>query len=92
MLQVGPSFVEHLKSQRVAEVTDLRLMLSSQEATIECQKDEVQKLKELLRERTSQLSVKEESFQRTTEDLESLKLGNGPSGSTRLHNTVIISL
>ena len=67
-------------------------MLSSQEATIECQKDEVQKLKELLSERTSQLSVKEESFQRTTEELESLKLGNGPSGNTRLHNTVMIML
>lgn len=63
-------------------------MLSSQEATIECQKDEVQKLKELLSERTSQLNVKEENSQKTTEELESLKLGNGPLESTRLRNTV----
>lgn len=60
-------------------------MLSSQEATIECQKDEMQKLKELLSERMPQVNLKEESFQRTTEEV---KIENGPSGSTRLHHTV----
>jgi hypothetical protein len=79
------SFAEHLKVQHAAEVTDLRLMLSSQEATIECQKDEIQKLKEFLSERTSQLHLKEEIFQRTTE------VGKGQSGtpgSTGSHHTV----
>ena len=83
---------EHLEGQHTAEVTDLRLMLSSQETTIECQKDEIQKLKELLSERTFQLNVREESFQRSAEELKNLKLGNGLSGSTRLHNKVMIML
>lgn len=60
-------------------------MLSSQEATIECQRDEIQKLKELLSERPPQVNLKEERFQRTTEEV---KVGNEASGSTRLHHIV----
>ena len=67
-------------------------MLSNQEVTIECHKDEIQKLREMISERTAQLSMKDESFQRTTEELENLKFRNGLPESTGLHNTVILNI
>lgn len=47
-------FAEQLTNQHLAEVTDLRLVLSNQEATLECQKAEIQQLRQHISERSSQ--------------------------------------
>lgn len=78
------SFTEHLDSQHLAEVTDLRLMLSNQEATLECQKAEIDKLRRVISEKSSQ---SQQSTKKVLNECDNTKLKT-VSHSSRLDNMV----
>ena len=81
-------YAEQLKNEHLAEVSDLRQMLSTQEASIECQRTELQQLRQLIpSEREQPRSVKG-----VTVESKRLSDGTGPGvRSTHLHNITVMT-
>ena len=78
---------EQLRNQHLEEVADLRQMLSSREARLECQKTELQQLRQMLSER----SLGKERSAKVTRQDGSMTLIDRREVNTHPHNTVLMT-